>query len=115
MLTHAEEQELKTQQFDGVILTGLKSEGARWNDKIKVLDEPIYGKVLEEMPAIWFRPVTKLVTDKTYAMPLYTTVNRFGVLSTTGLSTNFVMNMHLNSEKPESWWILRGAAAFIQD
>ena len=115
MLTRAEEQELKTQQFDGVILTGLKSEGARWNDSAKVLDEPIYGKVLEEMPAIWFRPVTKLVTDKTYAMPLYTTVNRFGVLSTTGLSTNFVMNMHLNSEKPESWWILRGAAAFIQD
>ncbi|CAL6000859.1 Dynein_heavy chain [Hexamita inflata] len=48
-------------------------------------------------------------------MPLYTTLNRFGVLSTTGLSTNYVMNMYLQSEQSEEWWVLRGAAAFIQD
>lgn len=44
-------------------------------------------------------------------MPLYTTVNRFGVLSTTGLSTNYVMSMLLRTDRDESWWILRGLRA----
>ena len=113
MLTQDEEEELLSTQFDGVIMTGLKSEGVRWNKEVGHLDEPIYGNVLEAMPAIWFRPTTTLPKEGKYAMPLYTTVNRFGVLSTTGLSTNYVMNMHLPTERPESWWILRGAAAFI--
>lgn len=67
------------------------------------------------MPSIWFKPITNLNKEGKYATPLYTTTSRFGVLSTTGLSTNYVMNMHLKTEQPESWWILRGAAVFIQD
>lgn len=106
---------LEQMQFDGVILDGLKSEGTRWDEDTKMLAEPIYGNVLEPLPIIWFKPVTQLEKVGKYQMPLYTTVNRFGVLSTTGLSTNYVMNLFLESDKDESWWILRGAAAFIQD
>ncbi|KAH0574918.1 Dynein heavy chain [Spironucleus salmonicida] len=101
--------------FDGVLLTGLKSEGCQWNFKNEHIDESDFGKILTDMPAIWFRPVLQIDNTGKYAMPLYTTTNRFGVLTTTGLSSNYVMNMNLPSKKEGNWWIQRGAAAFIQD
>lgn len=47
VLSEYELEELSNQQFDGVIIQGLKSEGARWNTETNILDEPIYGKVLD--------------------------------------------------------------------
>lgn len=88
-------REITSTISDGVILDGMKSEGTRWDLANACLTEPFFGRVLEPMPPIWFKPVVKLSKNGKYACPLYTTTNRFGVLSTTGLSTNYVMNMHL--------------------
>ncbi|EAR94576.2 dynein heavy chain (macronuclear) [Tetrahymena thermophila SB210] len=50
----------------------------------------------------------------TFLMPLYKTVQRSGVLSTTGHSTNFIISISVPTKQPSFYWILRGAA-FVCD
>ena len=114
VLADDDAERLQRQQFDGVLVDGLLAEGALWDARSQALDEPVRGRVLEPLPLVWFQPSVSLKRAGRYAMPLYTTTARFGVLSTTGLSTNYIMNLNLPSTRPESWWTLRGAACFVQ-
>jgi len=66
-----------------------------------VLAESLPKVLLTRMPKIWFKP--QEVNPKTgmidhghiYTCPLYKTLERFGTLSTTGHSTNFVLDVML--------------------
>ena len=49
-----------------------------------------------------------------YNAPLYKTAARAGVLSTTGMSTNYVVNVHLPSIEIQDYWIAKGAALLCQ-
>jgi len=45
-----------------------------------------------------------------YRMPLYLTMDRRGILATTGHSTNFVGQISVPTDKNPSHWTKRGAA-----
>jgi len=52
-------------------------------------------------------------TNPIFNCPLYKTVSRKGELSTTGHSTNYVMNIELPSNEEEDIWISAGVAMFL--
>ena len=67
------------------------------------------------MPVIQFLPTFNYVgKEGDYQCPLYKTSQRSGVLSSTGLSTNFVVYVDLPSEEISDKWILLGTALLCQ-
>ena len=67
-----------------------------------------------ELPVIHFEPVENYnPPTENYECPLYKTSVRAGVLSTTGQSTNYVLNMSIpiHPDTDPDFWILQGTAA----
>jgi len=97
---------------DGAFIYGLFIEGARWDEKAHVLAESRPKELFTELPIVHLLPVAnrKAPTTGFYHCPVYKTMARFGVLSTTGHSTNFVMAIEIPSDKPQDHWIKRGTA-----
>ena len=101
---------------NGAYIKGLYMEGARWcrDKKYIVESEP---KILYDlMPIILLKPgeKDKFEDNPTYSCPVYKTSARRGTLSTTGHSTNYVLNILIPTNKPENHWINRGVALLCQ-
>ena len=111
----------------GCIIYGPFLEGCRWNDDTGVLDESRPKELYTPMPCIWFKPGRNLESPvgpapffetidpqkrQVYACPLYKTIVRAGTLSTSGHSTNHVVEIMLPSDRPQSHWIKRSVALF---
>jgi dynein heavy chain len=99
---------------DGVYVYGLYMEGARFNREKMLMDESFPKTLFDEMPVGLIRPCEKkdLSVYPNYECPLYKTLDRRGVLATSGHSTNFVMEVRVPSDKKETHWINRGVAMF---
>lgn len=99
----------------GCYTYGLYLEGCRWNYDTEELDDSEPKKLFVEMPMIHFMPVQNRVVPETgfYHCPVYKVLSRNGTLSTTGHSTNFVLDLELPSARPQSTWIKAGVAAFL--
>jgi dynein heavy chain, axonemal len=101
---------------DGCYIRGLFLEGARWNDESHQLDESRPKELYADVPVIWLKPVKgrERKEEGFYDCPLYKTLTRAGTLSTTGHSTNYVMNIELptSADKKQSHWVSRGTAMF---
>jgi len=96
----------------GVHIHGLYLQGAQWDMKKMSVEDSAPKEPIVRFPVVWLEPVP--VTDNVeagcYACPFYKTSTRRGELSTTGHSTNFVMYLHVPSERPSDYWVRRGAA-----
>jgi dynein heavy chain len=99
---------------DGCYIHGLFLEGASWNYSRHLLDDPIPKELYASLPIIELIPAidkAETVTNA-YRCPLYKVLSRAGTLSTTGHSTNFIMNLELPTDQPEDVWIRKGVAGF---
>ncbi|KAI8622787.1 dynein heavy chain and region D6 of dynein motor-domain-containing protein [Chytriomyces sp. MP71] len=105
---------------DGVYIRGMFLEGARWDRETNELGESHLKQLTDLMPVVLATPILnddpEYVASKaaSYECPVYKTSARRGTLSTTGHSTNFVMNIQLRTSKPASYWINRGVASVLQ-
>ncbi|XP_077287714.1 dynein heavy chain at 62B [Arctopsyche grandis] len=91
-------------------------DGARWNSKRHVLDEQ-YPKILNQptpLIKIFVIKKTDLFEGKRYKCPLYKTLERRGILATTGHSSNFVISLLLPSNKSSDHWTKRSVAMILQ-
>ncbi|XP_011705543.1 PREDICTED: dynein heavy chain 12, axonemal-like [Wasmannia auropunctata] len=105
-----------TSAIDGAYAYGMYLAGARWEFKQMLLAES-YPKILwDPMPIVLIKPLEKMfiLIGNRYECPLYITSARFGVLKTTGHSSNYIMSILLSTDRPVSHWIKRGLALLCQ-
>ena len=114
-LTHVLPEEVKLAPTNGVLVFGMFIEGARIDEETHLLTESRSKELYTSVPMMHLVPVDHRVDPDSgiYVTPVYKTLARFGVLSTTGHSTNFVMACELASDRPQQHWIKRGVAAFL--
>ncbi|SCU71914.1 Cytoplasmic dynein 2 heavy chain (DYNC2H1), putative [Trypanosoma equiperdum] len=98
----------------GVLIHGLFLEGARFTFEGMSLCESNPRELYTSMPLINLEPQRLKDQDKSkpvYECPVYKTSARAGALSTTGLSTNYVISLDLSpGSSPPEHWIRRGVA-----
>jgi dynein heavy chain len=97
---------------DGVYCKGLFFDGGAWDSATHSLTEAPPKVLYTEVPVIWMIPMQQsdFSSFAHYSCPMYKTSERRGILSTTGHSTNHVMNCRIPSAVDASHWVLRGLA-----
>ena len=99
---------------DGVICDGMFLEGARWDSPSWLVEVSRVGEMFTTLPKVHFAPeVDHVLGPGLYECPVYKTAARKGVLSTTGMSTNFVIAVELPTDVDPDTWIKYGMAALL--
>lgn len=122
-----EKEDILTVPKDGAYVWGMFLDGGRWDRSTHALQESNPKELFVSLPTIHLLPKhsSKLEpvkdtdvggTAHLYYAPCYKTSIRFGVLSTTGHSTNFVMKFRIpmDPKHNQRHWIKRGLAMLSQ-
>lgn len=109
-----EPENVKEGPEKGVYVYGMSLESGRWDNNMHSLVTSIPKELYSKMPPILLVPmVDRKLPQGCYECPMYKTLARRGVLSTTGHSTNFVLNVSLNSLEDPTRWTVSGLAMFL--
>ena len=104
----------ETHPEDGVLCSGMMLEGAKWDPDAAMVVDSVLGEMYTPLPIVHFIPaVGHVIAPTSYACPIYKTAVRKGVLSTTGMSTNFVVAVELPTAVDPDTWVLAGVAALL--
>eukprot|EP01052_Picozoa_sp_SAG31_P002976 SAG31_NODE_109_length_24587_cov_111.480848_7_plen_3254_part_00 len=107
-----EPEELEGPPDDGVYVNGLFLEAARFDIDSMTLQPSLHGQPRVPLPIIHFLPVENYVIDPThYQCPTYRTSVRAGVLTTTGASSNYVIDLSIPCDRDPAFFVLQGTAA----
>ena len=100
---------------EGAYVYGMFVDGAKWNFETKTISEAAPKVLYYSAPMIWLNPIVDKDRKEFphYLCPVYRTAERKGVLATTGHSTNFVMDIEMPSDMPQSHWVKRGVAMLL--
>jgi len=114
-MDHVNPEDIKKKPEDGVYITGIYLEGAKWDFDEHCLTDPKPKELYSEMPLIWLIPRVDRIdpTSGVYMCPIYKVLSRAGTLSTTGHSTNFVMFIEITSKRSQEEWVKAGVAGFL--
>ena len=97
--------------LDGVYIEGFFMDGGRGDREKQVLADSHYKVMYDTLPVIHFMPTANFKRDaQDYECPAYKTAARAGVLSTTGMSTNFVPAVDVPTDKDPDYWVSMGTA-----
>ena len=101
---------------DGVFCTGMYFDGARWDDESCAIADARPAENWTPMRIVQFLPeMDHKANPAFFACPVYKTSTRSGQLSTTGMSTNFVVNVELPCAPgvPPQKWVLAGVGCVL--
>jgi len=106
-VTKKQVEEVDAAARDGAFISGLTLEGARWDDKVGVLEDSRPKELSCYMPVILIKAVTvdKAEVKDAYKCPVYTTQRRF---------REEVFTAQLKSKGGEIKWTLAGVAMFLE-
>ena len=100
---------------DGVLVYGMYMDGARWNREAGIIDDSKPAEIYAPWPVVHFSPTRDYKTPPTdYSAPVYKTTPRAGVLSTTGISSSFVIAVDVPTTRHPDYWVFCGAALVLQ-
>jgi dynein heavy chain len=113
---HETHEAITEQPEDGVWIFGCYMDGASFDVDNGYIIESKPAQNFKLLPVIQFLPKANHVPAKeNYETPCYKTTARFGMLSTTGMSTNYVLNIELKCPPGVSpnKWVLMGVACVV--
>ena len=90
-MSHRPLDSFKAKPDEGCYVTGIFLEGARFDEDTGALADSTPKTLYELLPVLYFRPQQYRVrpTSGNYELPIYKVLSRWGVLATTGHSSNF--------------------------
>mmetsp|Transcript_29511 Transcript_29511/g.76170 ORF Transcript_29511/g.76170 Transcript_29511/m.76170 type:complete len:212 (+) Transcript_29511:2-637(+) len=97
---------------DGVYIDGFFIVGARFDRESMLIADSYHKEMHDTLPVFHFIPTANFERNKAeYACPLYKTAVRAGVLTTTGASSNYIIDLDIPTDKRPDYWVRMGVAA----